>query len=431
MAIVCGLLVVAGWPQAAFAAPPRPERVSVSSAGAQSDDASDRASITADGRYVAFQSDATNLVAGDTNGMTDVFVRDRRLGTTVRPVTSSAAGLFEPVISADGRYLAFTSAAPDLVPGDTNNLSDVFFLDLRTGAVERVNLTGDGDQATGGMSSGAAVSADNRFVTFTSHAPNLLPGRDANGSQNSDAFVRDRLLGMTTLVSVSLTGLNGESFSISRGISADGRYVAFLSLAFDLLPDHAITYGLYVRDLRTGTTTRESLTHAGTPISGLNSGYEGGTISPDGRYVVFETGTDDVVPGDTNNAIDTFIRDRVTGEVERLSVDEDGAEVFGDSYAAMVGAGGRCVIFTSFADNLVYDDTDEHADVFVRDRAAGTITRLTVDHRDAHDDANHDSGKAVITPDGRQTAYLSVASNLVPRDTNNRDDIFAGRTGCS
>jgi hypothetical protein len=428
---VCGLLLAGAWPQAASALPPRPERVSVSSAGGQSDSYSEHPSISADGRYVAFDSAATNLVPGDTNGATDVFVRDRRLGTTVRPVTSAAGGVSDPAISADGRFLAVTSAAPDLVPGDTNGVADVFLLDLAAGTVERISVTSTGEQAAGGGSGDAAISADNRFVSFTSAAPNLLPGPDANGGPQPDTFVRDRELGTTALASVGLTGLNADAGSESRGISADGRYAAFISLASDLIPDDAITYGLYVRDLLTDVTTRESLSSTGAPISGLNSGRDGGTISADGRFVVFETGSDDVVPGDTNHAIDTFLRDRVTGAVERLSVDENGAEVFGDSYAAMVGAGGRCVIFTSYADNLVHDDTDENADVFLRDRVAGTITRLTVDHRDRYDDADHDSGRAVITPDGRVTAYSSFASNLVPRDTNNSDDIFAGRTGCA
>jgi Tol biopolymer transport system component len=441
MAIVC-VLLLAAWPQAAVAAPAVPaERISVTGAGAQGDGISGWPSVSADGRYVAFESEATNLVPGDVNGTTDVFVHDRVLGTTVRPVTSLASGfpqdgLYGAAISAEGRYLSFTSWAPDLVPGDTNNTSDVFFMDLRTGAIERINLTSSGAEATGGISWGSDISADGRFVTFTSRAGNLLPGRDKNHSRGADAFVRDRLTGTTTLVSVAVDGLNGHWPSYDRGISADGRYVAFTSSATDLLPDGAQVIGLYVRDLQTGTTTRETLTSAGAAagIAGLHTA----TMSRDGRYVTFETAFNDVVSGDTNDARDIFVRDRITGEVELISIAGDGTQADGDSWAPRAGDGGRCVVFVSDATTLVPADTNGRSDLFVRDRQAGTTTRLTVDHAtggDADGDSDGDgrnggTNPVALRPDGSETAFPSDAANLVPADTNAATDVFVRDTGC-
>lgn len=443
MAIVCGLLVVAAWPQPAAAAPAGPaERVSVAGGGAQGGGANGWSSVSADGRYVAFDSAAADLVPGDVNGTTDAFVRDRLLGTTVRPVTSLLGaghpeeGLSGATISADGRYLAFSSWAPDLVPGDTNNLSDVFLLDLRTGEIERVNVTSTGEQATGSVSWGADISADGRFVSFTSRAANLLPGRDKNHLRGADAFVRDRLTGTTTLVSVARDGLNGHWPSYARGISADGRHVAFISSATDLLPDGARVIGLYVRDLQTGTTTRESVTSTATPAS--VAGLHTASMSRDGRYVAFETALNDVVPGDTNNAKDIFVRDRSTGEVELVTVAGDGTPADGDSWGARVADGGRCVVFVSDATTLVPGDTNGKSDLFVRDRQDGTTTRLTADHTaggDADGDTDGDGRNGgdnlvALRPDGSEVAFPSDAANLVPADTNAATDVFVRGTGC-
>lgn len=444
-AIVCGLLL-AGWPQAAAAAPAGPpERISVTGAGAQGHGISGWPSVSADGRYVAFESNAADLVPGDVNGATDVFIRDRLLGTTVRPVTSLLAtgfpadGLYNAAISADGRYLSFTSWAPDLVPGDTNNTSDVFLMDLRTGSIERINLTSGGAEATNGISWGSDISADGRFVTFTSRARNLLPGRDQNSSRGADAFVRDRLTGTTTLVSVALNGLNGFRPSYGKGISADGRYVAFASSAPDLVPGGAEVYGLYVRDRQTGTTTRETLTSAGAPADGPRD-YElhTATMSRDGRYVTFETAVNDVVPGDTNNAMDIFVRDRSTGEVELVSIADAGTQADGDSWGPRVSDGGRCVVFTSDATTLVPGDTNGKSDLFVRDRRSGTTTRLTVDPTGGDADGDTDGegrnggggNPLSLRPDGGEVAFPSEAANLVPADTNAAADVFVRDTGC-
>jgi hypothetical protein len=216
------------------------ERVSVSSAGDQGNGDSYCPSIDADGRFVAFYSEASNLVPGDTNGKPDFFVHDRETGLTERVSVSSTGeqangwpGSTTASISADGRYVAFSSWATNLVPGDTNGQMDVFLRDRLAGTTERVSVSSSGAQGNN-ESGGAAVSADGRFVEFGSYASNLAPG-DANGKR--DIFVRDRLTGLTERVSVSSFGDEGDDDSqYPTGISADGRFAVFDSLASNLVP---------------------------------------------------------------------------------------------------------------------------------------------------------------------------------------------------
>ena len=216
------------WPQAT-------SRESVGAGGAQGDGRSILPAISSDGRYVTFQSDAASLVAGDTNGVTDVFVHDRLTGTTERVSVDSAGAQGNgassvPSISADGRYVAFLSDATNLVAGDTNGVSDVFVHDRTTGATERASVSTGGTQSDGGCGY-VAISPDGRFVAFGSLAANLVSG-DTNGT--GDVFLRDRTTGTTERVSVTTGGAQGNNFSGSPAVSADGRYVAFESRASNL-----------------------------------------------------------------------------------------------------------------------------------------------------------------------------------------------------
>src|SRR5437867_2780916 len=210
------------------------ERVSVDSAGTQANGASSGVALSADGRFVAFTSAAPDLVAGDTNGATDVFVHDRQTGVTERVSVDSAGNQvngssFGGVLSADGRFVAFTSVAPDLVTGDTNGAADVFVHDRQSGTTERVSVDSAGTQANG-ASFGRALSADGRFVAFTSAAPDLVTG-DTNGAM--DVFVHDRQTGTTERVSVDSAGNQGNGTSIGGALSADGRFVAVTAIGHD------------------------------------------------------------------------------------------------------------------------------------------------------------------------------------------------------
>jgi Tol biopolymer transport system component len=284
-------------------------RVSVAVAGGRGNSNSLEPSISADGRFVAFSSRASNLVAGDTNRSEDIFVRDRTTGATTRVSVDGAGNQVNgdserPSISADGRLVAFASEADNLVAGDTNGLEDVFVRDRATGAITRVSVDGAGNQANSG-SHYPSISADGRFVAFHSAADNLVAG-DTNGLE--DVFVRDRTTGATTQVSVAGAGNQGNSDSFVPSISADGRFVAFGSTADNLVAGDTNGYAdVFIHDRQTGATTRVSVDNAGNQG---NSHSFGPSISADGRFVAFYSLAHNLVAGDTNLREDVLVRDR-------------------------------------------------------------------------------------------------------------------------
>ena len=396
-------------------------RVSVSTAGVQQNGSTNYPpDISANGRFVVFTSESNNLVAGDTNSMQDVFVRDRQLGTTVRVSVTSAGAQANgistwPAISADGRYVAFASDAPDLVVGDTNDTWDVFVHDLQTGATERVSVDSSGAETVlgGAMPS---ISADGRFVAFESSSAYVAG--DTNGA--SDIYVRDRLLGTTERVSVDSSGNQGDSGSYLASISADGRYVAFESYATNLVAGDANGRDdAFVHDRQTGATERASVDSSGAEGNGDSQWV---AISGDGNFVAFESTATNLVAGDTNGVRDVFVRDRQSGSTERASVDGSGTQANGASYVPSLSADGRYVAFTSDATNLVAGDTNGQSDDFVRDRATGTNERLSVSSSGAQ--AIFGSYSGTISGDGRFFVFWSGATNLVAGDTNFESDAF-------
>jgi Tol biopolymer transport system component len=268
---------------------------------------------------VVFTSLATNLVVGDTNGFMDVFVHDRDTGETSRVSVASDGTqandhTYWPAVSADGRYMAFHSMATNLVAGDTNGFGDVFVHDRDTGETARLSMAFDGAQGNG-LSAYPFVSGDGRYVAFISWASNLVPG-DTNGT--SDIFVHDRDTGETTRVSVASDGTqgNGQSGQWHHAISADGRYVAFRSFASNLVPgDTNNNHDIFVHDRETGETTRVSVASDGTEGNGFSSDAD---ISADGRYVAFESTANNLVPGDTNNSFDVFVHDQGVAALDPL-----------------------------------------------------------------------------------------------------------------
>ena len=414
-------LTTAGWVQRGTT-----ERVSVCSSMLQGNKESWGASISADGRFVAFRSRATNLVPGDTNAKDDTFVRDRLLGTTERVSVSSSGEqgndhVYTCAISADGRFVAFQSRATNLVPGDTNAKDDIFVRDRLLGTTERVSVSSSGEQGND-TSYRPSVAAEGRFVAFASLASNLVPG-DSNGRE--DIFVRDRLLGTTERVSVSSSGEEGNHSSPISTISADGRFVAFSSRASNLVPEDTNGFeDIFVRDRWLGTTERVNLSSRGE--QGNSSGSYP-SIDAAGRFVAFSSPASNLVPGDTNAKNDIFVRDRLTGTTERVSVSSSGEQANSPSLYPSVDAAGRFVTFQSTASNLVPGDTNAKEDIFVRVRLLVTTERVSVSSSGVQ--GNENSWNASIAADGRFVAFDGWASNLVEGDTNGASDVFVHQYG--
>lgn len=394
--------------------------VSVHSDGTQGDNVSSSASLSAHGRYVAFVSAASTLVNGDTNGTLDVFVHDRRAGTTTRVNLGrngqQANGTsYEASISTNSRYVAFGSSASNLVRGDTNRASDVFVYDRQTGTPTRVSVRSNGKQANR-QSYTPSISADGRYVAFDSMATNLVRG-DTNGEP--DVFVHDLQTGKTARVSLRSDGHQANRDNSAPTISADGRYVAFYSDASNLVRrDTNGKWDAFVHDRATGKTRRVSVSSNGTQGNGQTWSAD---ISDNGRYVAYYSRASNLVRGDTNGKSDAFVHDRRTGKTQRVSVSSNERQANSGAAFPSLSAGGRYVAFFA-GDGLVRGDTNGKFDVYVRDRQTGTTRQVSVSSDGTK--GNRVSGWPFISADGKYVAFQSNASNLVPHDTNNMYDLF-------
>ncbi len=388
-------------------------RVSISSDGLQANDHSTLSAISADGRFVAFYSDASNLVSGDTNGVSDAFVHDRQMRETTRVSVASNGAQgnrrsgdlwFEPPsISADGRYVAFVSKATNLVSADTNELPDIFVHDRETGETTRVSVSSDGVQGNG-YTGEPTISADGRFVAFTSGSTNLVD------SGRGGIFLHERATGVTRLVA---------EYGGMPALSADGRYMAVSTEWFDT--DDNRYGGVFVHDLKTGEVTQIARLSGEWPIVRYSAVP---AISADGRYVAFYSDATDPIEGGGNEEWRVFIHDRQTGETEQIGVATDSSRIPLIEYRLLllsISDHGRYVAFESNAD-IVDDDTNEAWDVFVYDRERETTTRISVATNGAQGNGNSKSPS--MSGDGRQVAFGSKASNLVNGDTNMVYDIF-------
>lgn len=288
----------------------RIERASVGSSGKPGNRNSRLPALSGDGRFVAFYSTASNLVSGDTNNVEDLFVRDRGARSTRRlsigvggaQGDSASTSIGRPALSADGRVVAFESGASNLVAGDTNGAIDVFVFDYAEAGLERVSRSSASLQGNRASHS-PTISANGRWVAFSSRASNLVAG-DTN--DQSDIFVRDRMSGTTTRVSVASNGDQGDGASYQPAISGDGRLVAFCSSGSNLVPgDTNGAADLFVHDLRTRTTTRISVDRTGAEAH--PGGCKDPALSADGRFVAFNSSASNLVFGDTNASVDSFV----------------------------------------------------------------------------------------------------------------------------
>jgi Tol biopolymer transport system component len=291
-------------------------RVSVAADGGDADGPSSSPDLSADGRFVVFASDASNLVAGDTNGATDVFVRDLRTATTTL-VSAGRAGApadgpsGAPAISASGAFVSFASKASNLVAGDRNGTGDVFVRDLVLGRVTRVSVDSRGRAQNASVAAPftqvSDVSRDGRYVVFDSDATNLVR---ADANQRTDVFLRDRRRNTTVLVSASSFNVQGDNDSFSPSISANGRIVAFQSLASNMAPGDGPREDVFVRDLAQRTTSVVGVADDGSPRAGelVPQLLQRPALSADGRIAAFSSTAPNLVAGDTNGREDVFLR---------------------------------------------------------------------------------------------------------------------------
>ncbi len=410
-------------------------RASVSDAGAESNGPSSlesalplfsRKCVSGDGRYVAFQSDATNLTPINLGGFINVFVYDRLAGTTVLASLPPAGGTFAgastcPAISADGRYVVFQTTE--------GFLTVVYRRDLATNTtVMASESSADGPPADGCFN--PCVSGDGRYVTFHSSSWDLIA--NPPGNFYYDLYRRD----MNTAASAGGNELvnfdaGGSEPSVDSGwatLSADGRYVAFETEAGIDAADNNGAWDVYVRDMQQTAAAGLVRVSADLAIGDSDGNSHNPSISADGNWVAFESLATNLVPGDTNTLCDVFLAARSGGPIRRVSVHSSGAQAqggFGAGSAwASVSGDGRFVAFHSDTFNLVDGDTNQAADVFVHDVVSGTTTRASVRTFGGQSGLNQVSRFASISDDGRFVAFGSMAGNLVDGDTNGLSDVF-------
>jgi len=421
--------------------PGETSRVSIDSSNVQGNSSSIYPSISGDGRYIAFSSFATNLVAHDINVVGDNFRRDTLTDVT-ELVSVDSNGIqanghsYDLSISGDGRYIVFESYATNLVSEDINQGPDIFVRDMQAGITTRASVDSSGLEANG-ASYYPSISADGRYVTFVSNASNLV-SEDTNGRE--DIFVHELQTGLTVRVSVDSSGTQANDWSSMPSISGDGRYVAFYSYATNLgsgditptltpTPTATATATMgpahvFVHDMQTGATTHISVDSNGIWADG--DSYNP-SISADGHYVAFMSLATNLVSQDNNGVFDIFVHDIQTGFTTRASVDSNGLQANDASYYPSISGDGRYTIFASYASNLVPGDTPGSADIFEHDLQTGVTTLISADSYGVQ--ANGTSYDSDISADGSHIVFDSYATNLVPGDTNSASDIFVHQQG--
>ena len=407
-------------------------RLSLAPNGDEPDADCARVAVSGNGRYVVFSSSATNLVADDGNGVLDVFLCDTKTLEIERISVDEAGGDANgsssfPAISASGRYVVWDSSATDLGPLDENSEDDVYLRDRKTGVTTRVSVTSAGAESDG-QSEDAVISANGRKIAFDSDSTDLVEG-DLNGA--SDIFVHDRKSGETVRVSVTSEGAETNGSSASPAISANGRFVAFRSSGADLVEDDGNgSDDVFLHDLKTGTTICASVNEAGVP-QGECAGEV--ALSGNGRFVMFNSESPNLVPDDTNgdDVMDSFVFDRVKGTIERVTLgpgdvqaeDSTSGGIF--NYTTALSANGRFAVFPSAAENLVEGGTDGPQHVYVRDRKKHMSLLMSLGPAGGQGD--DDSPQAAVSSNGKTVVFASDAGNLVDGDVLGNRDIFVRR----
>jgi Tol biopolymer transport system component len=374
------------------------------------------AAITTDERFVVFSSEATNLVAGDRNDASDIFMRDRWMGQTIRisvdnnGVEGNAASA-QPVISANGQFIAFSSKATNFVAGETNTVADIFIYDTQTKQLRGMNpLDSNGDSLN------PSISADGRWVVFESTASNLV-ANDTNKA--SDIFLFDSKTNQLTRISVNDGGAQGNGNSIHPMIAANGGVVVFESEATNLVSgDTNNSSDIFLYDLTTRTTQRIS-----QATSQADKGSYYPAVAAEGKIIAFESEATNLVTGDTNGFSDIFIHDLTTGQLQRIS-NANGEPINAASYYPSISATGRFIAFTTAATNLIGGNPNALFDIVKYDRITQQFERLNVNAEGAQADFQSFKQPISLSWNGTYAVFTSNATNAVYGDDNLSLDVF-------
>ena len=397
--------------------------------------------ISADGRYVVYQSTAPDLVANDLNNAEDIFVWDRTINTNTL-VSRSATSLvsasanarsFGGQISRDGKTITFTSRASDLLASQTaSGNGDVFYLDRTNSTMHLIShLPGSTTNGGDDQSFLPLVSGDGSFVAFNTLASNVVPN-DNNGS--GDVIIYDRAADTNTAASAraaNLSSLSANGDSGSQRVSADGRFVVFVSDATNLAPNQSDGNNLndvFVRDRQTSATVLVS--HAsGLPTKAADEVSDSPAISAEGRWITYASKASDLVSGltEVNGGADIFLYDRVNDTTVLVSHSVVGSNISASdiSVTPAMSSDGRFITYTSYAVDLVtgQSDTNNDSDVFVFDRTTGTNTLVSHDSAAPNATGINYSFAPSISNDGKFIAYYSAATDLVPNQNNANNSV--------
>jgi Tol biopolymer transport system component len=385
--------------------------------GAGGDGSSFEGAVTPNGRFAAFWSAATDLVDPPTN-FNHVFVRDMRGGATslLSASPSGEEGLGNsryPSISNNGRYVVYESDASNLVEGDVNGRMDVFLADRKTGDTLQVSA---GPKGGGANSSsrlyGASLSGNGRYAVFYSPSTDLVEGGSNGGDQ---IYLYDRVLRGLALISRNPAGDPCNGSCNDPSISANGRFVAYVSDATDLTasPADGAHWNIFLYDARAGTTEQVTVGTGGTAPDGTSLDP---VVSSSGRLVGYSSDASNLVDGDTNGLYDAFLADRSRGTTTRISLGPSGAEGDSGSFSPVISSSGRVVLFPSYASNLVVGDANGEGDVFRWDARTGTVARITVAADGTESDGESWVSASCLASNGRWVAVMSRAANLAPEE---------------
>jgi len=383
--------------------------------------------ISKSGRYIAFHSNSSHLIANDTNQYSDIFVYDRHSKKIERVsvgINNSEANFvsFFPDISADGRYVTFHSDANNLVAEDTNRTTDIFVYDRNQQITTRVSVNNQG--IAGNLTaSSPAISGDGRFIVFHSDATNLV---EEDTNKVIDIFLHDVVTKTTRRINKGIKNAQADGNTYNAAISQHGEYIVFSSEARNLAyQDMNKATDVFLYHRITDKLVRISNNAEG---EAANDDSYAAKISADGRYIVFTSRANNLVEDDTNEVEDIFLYDHVTKKIQRISVDSHGQQANQSSFGANISAQGRYIVFNSLADNLVIGDNNQRMDVFVHDRLTQQTECLTLINNKNGIKSNSDNSNGAYSPaissDGRWVVFESEINNLVKEKTSYHSDIF-------